>query len=181
MKILIVTSLVMVFLSSSLNAQPKRFFVKANILNVRLSPGKSCPVTNRVYRGDVITVLQIKGQWARISKYYDSSSERKEFPQIKTSTVARWVVYRFLTKTKPSGPKQPDFQEDLIDSRIKGVPKVGEGGLTRRDVIISRTYAAKLLKTGVCAAIDYGDKSVSKRNTYFVVCKGEIKSRFFLP
>ena len=129
----------------------------------------------------MINVIQIKGQWARVSNHYDSTSERKEFPQIKTSVVARWVVFKFLDKLKPADLKQPKLEKTLVDSKIKGIPKVGDGGLTKRDVVVIRSYAAKLLKTGECTSIDYGDKSVSKPNTYYVVCAEEFKSRFFQP
>ncbi|MBW2423064.1 MAG: hypothetical protein JRG86_02385 [Deltaproteobacteria bacterium] len=52
------------------------------------------------------------------------------------------------------------------------MPKVGEDGLTRRDVDILYEGAAHFLRSNRCKQIEFGDKSTSRRDTYYVNCGG---------
>jgi hypothetical protein len=155
------------------------YYVSGDVLNVRLCPAEDCPITNQIYRGQKVTVYEHSREWARVSEFYDSRAEKLEFSQISSDTVARWVTFSYLSTTKPEKLKQPQLDGALADPRIKGIPDAGEYGLTSEDVISLRKYAAELLESGECSGIEYGDKSTTKTNTYFVNCTGENKNRFF--
>lgn len=49
---------------------------------------------------------------------------------------------------------------------------VGEGGLTEKDVEILNQGALKFLNSGKCTKVEFGDKSTSKPNTYYINCGG---------
>jgi hypothetical protein len=67
----------------------------------------------------------------------------------------------------------------LSDRRIRGVPRVGDYGLSRADVETIRRYASRLLLDGTCEGIDAGNKSVVEDSTYYVACQGETEKRYF--
>lgn len=61
-----------------------------------------------------------------------------------------------------------------VDARIatNAIPKVGEDGLSEQDVRILYKGAIKLLDEGRCTRVEFGDKSISKANTYYLNCGG---------
>ena len=145
-------------------------YITASTLNVRLAPSSRGKITNRLYRQNRVDVLEVRGGWARISKYYDGRTEDL------SGQVARWVSAAHLSKRRPADLPQPKIS---ADSRINGLPKVGENGLTKMDVIIIHRGARYMLDQGRCKRIEYGDKSVSKPNTYYVNCGS--RNLFFKP
>ena len=66
-------------------------YVTADRLNVRLAPSPSGKITNVLDRGQKVDVLEVQGEWARISRYYDGSIEGV------SGGVARWVSTRYLS------------------------------------------------------------------------------------
>ena len=120
-------------------------------------------ITNRLYRQNRVDVLEVRNDWARISKYYNGRVEGL------SGNVARWISANHLSKQQPADLAQPKLRPD---SRINGIPKVGESGLTEKDVLILNRGATHFLHSGRCKRIEYGDKSVSKPNTYYVNCGG---------
>lgn len=66
------------------------------------------------------------------------------------------------------------------DARIAedAFPKVG-GRLTEQDVRLLYKGAIKFLNSGKCSRVEYGDKSISKQNAYYVNCGGP--NIFFTP
>lgn len=54
------------------------------------------------------------------------------------------------------------------------------GGLSEREVMILHAAAEYYLETGVAKRVEYGDKSVSKSNTYYLNF-GEMSNHFFRP
>lgn len=159
-------------------AAEKRY-VSADVLNVRLCPAKGCPITNRIYRQQVVEVFEVRGDWARISQYYDAATERPHALKREEEQVARWVAVAHLVSERPGEVKQPEPDSSLSDPRLKGIPKVGEFGLSETDVVLLRKFGKQLLASGECDAIDIGDKSVSRSGTYYVHCVGETRNRFF--
>lgn len=155
------------------------YFVKADRTNVRLCPAITCPTANSFDRGQAVQVFEIKQGWGRITKYYDASAERDEFPQITAETVANWVRIDLLSRTRPADDASAKFDSALIDTRIDGIPEKPAYGLSATDIAILRKYAVKLLQDGQCSAIDDGDKSLSKAGQYYVHCRGEPSNRFF--
>ena len=167
--------------AARVSSQPTNYYVNADNLNVRLCPDPTCPVTNRIYRRQQVEVYENNDGWARISEYYDADVERAEFPNLRGELVARWVWDEYLAKTQPSELRQPAFPDYLMDNRIQGIPKVGQSALTENDVLLLRKYSYYLVSNQICSNIEYGDKSVHRANTYFVLCAGEARNRFFTP
>jgi len=148
------------------------YFVKETVLEERLAPNPKGKVTNRIYLKQKVDVLEIKGDWARVSKYYDGKVEGKN------GQVARWVLIKGLSTTQPPDLAQPSIKSDpriLKDA----IPKVGENGLNESDIKILYKGATKFLNSRQCANVEYGDKSTSKPNTYYINCGG--KNLFFTP
>ena len=151
-------------------ASSTAYYVTADTLNVRLAPKPNARITNKLYRQQKIYVYEIKNGWARISEYYDGGVEGV------SGKVARWVSAKYLSATRPADKSQPKFSDD---PRIKGMPKVGQYGLIKRDVQVLYAAAKHFIQTGKCSHIEYGDKSTSKPNTYYLNCGGE--NHFFKP
>ena len=150
---------------------PGSYYVTAGTLNVRLAPSPKAKTTNKLYRQQRVDVFELKNGWARVSKFYDGRVESLR------GQVARWVSAKHLSTNRPADLAQPKLKED---SRITGLPTVGEHGLTERDVRILHRGAKHFVDSGKCQKVEYGDKSTSKRNTYYVNC-GEPRNRFFTP
>jgi hypothetical protein len=148
---------------------PGSYYVTADSLNVRLAPDSKAKITNKLYRQQKLYVFEVKGEWARISKYYSGATE------IVSGEVARWVSAKYLSNFLPKDKKQPNIAND---PRIKGIPKVGEYGATEKDVEILYAAAKHFLESKKCKKIEYGDKSTSKPNTYYLNCGGT-KNHFF--
>jgi hypothetical protein len=165
--------------SSFLASAAETMYVASEMAHERLCPNTTCPSTNRVYRGQVVEVFERVSGWARVSKYYDSAAEKAEFPSIRSATVARWIKQELLSNKPPAPIAQPKLDNALMDARIVGLPRVGDHGLAEKDVVLLRKYALKLLNSGICKKIEYGDKSTSKAGAYFVKCEGESQNRFF--
>jgi hypothetical protein len=148
------------------------YYVQNNVLEERLEPSSAGKVTNKIYRSQKVEVLEVKNGWARVSRYYDGEVEGKQ------GKVARWVSASGLSASKPAELKQPTIQKD---SRIaaNALPKVGENNLTEADVMILHKGAIKFLNSGQCTNVEFGDKSVSKPNTYYINCGGP--NIFFTP
>jgi hypothetical protein len=138
---------------------------------VHLSPSPSAAVTNTLGRQDRVEVYEVVAGWGRISRYYDGSVEG--IP----AQVARWVPMSALAESRPADLPQ---SRTPADPRIQGIPGVGDGGLTARDVRILHAAAAYYLETGEAQRIEYGDRSASRADTYYLNFGGAT-NRFFRP
>ena len=72
------------------------YFVNTGRLNVRLKPGVSGKVVDFIDKGQKIKVLETKGDWARISQYFDGEGS------VSTSGVALWVYAIHLSTDRPA-------------------------------------------------------------------------------
>lgn len=142
---------------------PGTYYVSAPKTNEHLGPSAATIVTNTIYRQQRVDVFEVDDGWARVSKYYDGEVEGV------TGRVARWVLAEHLDRKQPGDLAQPKVRRD---PRIEGIPKVGENGLTEQDVRILYQGAEHFLQTGRCARVEFGDKSLSKKDTYYVYCGG---------
>ena len=151
--------------------KPGIYYVTQDVLDERLAPSADAAVTNRIHRGQRVDVFESKSGWARVSKYYDGVVEGQG------GQVARWVLASGLSTDKPQPLKQPSITRD---PRIAedAFPKVGEGGLTERDVRILHKGALKFLISGAVTRVVFGDKSTNKPNTYYINGGGP-KNLFF--
>ena len=152
--------------------KPGTYYVKVPVLDERLEPSVKGSSTNKIYLRQKVDVLEIKGDWARVSKYYDGEVEGKP------GKVARWVLAEGLSAKAPKEPPQPAAPKDPRIAK-NAIPKVGEGGLTEKDVEILNQGALKFLNSGKCTKVEFGDKSTSKPNTYYINCGGP--NIFFKP
>ena len=175
MKSLILASLLLMAWSSAHAeaTKPGTYFVEKTVLEERLGPSATAPLTNRLYRTQKVEVFEVKDGWARVSKYDDGAVEGL------SGQVARWVLADGLSATKPADLPQPSLPSDPRISK-DAFPKIGESGLTEKDLLILHQGAIKLLNSGRCSRVELGDKSVSKPDTYYVNCAGP-KNIFFTP
>ncbi len=157
----------------------EKAFVTADKANVRLCDSTKCPSINILYRGQVVEFFETKGDWVRISQFYDSASEMAEFPSLTAGIVARWVHKDLLSVTQPLKLTQPKLDTALMDPRIQGLPDVGEYGLSKSDVTLLRRYSLQLTNGGVGSGIEGGDKSIKRTGYYYVICTNEPVNRFF--
>ncbi len=148
------------------------YYVKDSVLDVRLAPSAAGTITNRIYRQQKVEVFEIKGEWARVSNFYDGTVEGK------TGQVARWVLAVGLSSSQVADLPQPTISQDPRIAK-DAFPKVGQNGLTAYDVQLLNKGALKFLNSGKCRRVEYGDKSVNKANTYFVNCGSQ--NLFFTP
>jgi hypothetical protein len=184
-------ALFVAFCSTDVSAESTHW-VTSDELARRTCSSTQCGVVGKLYFREGAEVLEQKAGWARISKYYDASckSGHSEYVDEGNSTCtptngisdgkfAEWVLMKHLSKTRPEKKSQAGIPPELLDSRITGVPDVGEYALTLEDVVTIRKYAKNLLDSGTCSKIEYGNKSPTKKDTYFVLCADENSNRFF--
>ena len=167
LKYIVLFTILVPFLAYADATSPGYYYVTADSLNVRLAPDSKAKITNKLYRQQKLNVFEVKGEWARISKYYSGIKERV------TGEVARWVSAQYLSNSLPKDKNQPNLAND---PRINGIPKVGQYGATEKDVEILYAAAKHFLESKKCKKIEYGDKSTSKPNTYYLNCGGAKKS-----
>jgi hypothetical protein len=138
------------------------YYVNADVLNERTAPDGS--VINRIYRGQKLTVYEIRDGWAQT---------------VAPGFVERWVLFKHLSRQAPS-PVSQEGVEALGDPRIAddAIPKAGDFGLSKNDVNVIWRGAKHMLDTGECSRIALGDKSISKPNTYYVTCE-DATNHFF--
>jgi hypothetical protein len=153
-------------------SKPTRMYVLTDIAEERLGPTPDAAVTNRVHKGQVLTVYEVANGWARVSEYYDGRVEGRG-----TERVARWINSHSLGEKAPPKPKALNIPED---SRIPHLTRVAGDGLTDRDVLILHAAARYYLESGKAKRIEDGDKSVSRPGWYYLNL-GTTENTFFKP
>lgn len=143
------------------------YWVSGDVATEHSSPGGA--VVNRVYYRQKLTAFERRDGWIRTTG---------------EGFTPRWTRLSQLTETQP--PERPDYTgpANYADARIMrdAIPNPGEDGLTRADIDIIRKGAKMVLQTRPdCARIELGDKSVSRANTYYVMCSvnGSVENVFF--
>nr|WP_316629648.1 hypothetical protein [uncultured Brevundimonas sp.] len=143
------------------------YWVSGDVATEHSSPGGA--VVNRVYYRQKLTAYERRDGWVRTTQ---------------DGFTPRWTRLSQLTDTQP--PEKPAYAgpADYADDRIMpdAIPNPGEDGLTRADIDIIRKGAKMVLQTRPdCAQIELGDKSVSRANTYYVMCSvnGSVENVFF--
>lgn len=149
--------------------KPGAYYVKENILEIRLSPSDSGSVTNRIYRRQKVDVFEVQNRWARISKYYDGAVEGK------SGQVARWVLASGLSSSQPVEFSQQSLPND------PRIAKDAFASLNGQDTRILYKGAVKFLNSGTCARVDEGDASVNRPGTYYIRCDGSYTNIYFTP
>jgi hypothetical protein len=145
--------------------KPGTYYVTKNVIEEYLVPSATGGVTNRIYRHQKVEVFEVKSGWARVSRYYDGDVEGK------SGQVARWILASGLSSSQPAELPQPTLPSDPRLAK-DAFPKVGHSGITEQDVQLLYKGALKYLNSGSCTRVEYGDKSTSKANTYYINCGG---------
>lgn len=140
------------------------YYVISPVLNERSAPVDG-EVVNRIYKGQKVTVYEVRNGWAQIDP---------------PGADQRWVIMKSLSRTtpEPSTPTALLFDDTRIEAGA--IPNVGDFNLSKRDVEVIWRGAKKMLDSGECSKIVSGDKSISKPNTYYVTCD-DSENRFFRP
>jgi hypothetical protein len=167
--------------------------VSGNNLNVRLSPSPSGQISRRLGSGDTVTVLQVAGEWARISEFYDGAKHGNK------GMVAEWVAAQFL-KPKAGDPvaarlpvpkvsPKPKFKKStsVRDSALQAIV-IGSVDYAAYGPMFMET-AERLIRAGTCTLGDFRATQGWSRDagvqppTYFTYCspEGRRKSVFLDP
>ena len=142
-------------------------FVTASKLNVRLAPNKDGKLTNVLDKGQKVEVFETKGNWARISDYYDGEVEQL------SGEVARWVYGKYLSTEKPH-TESPMNLGDPISEAISSSDDFGK----HQNIFVSASKS--LIDSGRCQLSDFQEvggwvKSVINHKSepvYFTYCGG---------
>lgn len=157
-------------------------WVTSDRLNRRTCPDIKCGIVGRLFFREKATVLEQKGGWARISKYYDASCRNGKSQYVDAGNAAcrpdngivrgrfaEWVSLKFLARTRPADP---------------GAKATGDYALVQgsddyriyKDAFAKA--AAKLISSGRCTAKEFREmggwaKSSNRRGPiYFMYCGG---------
>ena len=84
------------------------YFVNTGRLNVRSKPGVSGKVVDFIDKGQKIEVLETKGDWARISQYFDGEG------LVSTGDVALWVYAVHLSTDRPDATRAEDKTISIV-------------------------------------------------------------------
>ncbi|MAK51643.1 SH3 domain-containing protein [Marinobacter sp. DSM 26671] len=142
-------------------------FVTASKLNVRLAPNNDGKITNVLDRGQRVEVFETKGNWARISEYYDGEVEQL------SGEVARWVYGKYLSTEK----HQTETLTNLGDPIFAAISS-SDDFEAHQDVFVSASKT--LINNGRCQLSDFQEvggwvKSVINHKlepVYFTYCGG---------
>ncbi|MGX9966046.1 hypothetical protein ACVFYP_22160 [Roseomonas sp. F4] len=152
-------------LPTSVEAQaPRQMYVQTDAAEMMPGPAATTRV-NRVYRQQAVTVFEVRNGWGRVTE---------------PGYTQRWIEMRLLGPARPAD--MPVVQSPLIfsDARIEsGAVATRPGGaLSARDIEMLWRAARRALDTG-CGKIINSDRSVSRRDTYYIACSGEPRNRFY--
>lgn len=146
------------------------YYITQPGVTVRLGPDWKAKATNKLNKGEKVEVFEVKGDYARISKYYDGSVEGV------SGKVARWVTTKYLSSTKPTTSK-PSSSNSPVAQAVKDSDDFS---------IYQKQFVAaseSLVKSGKCSLADFKEmggwmKSTNHKSkpVYFTYCGGMSKS-----
>lgn len=158
-----------------------QMWVNVDTLNRRTCPSTSCGVVGKTFFREAVTVHETKGDWARITKYYDASCSAGRSRYVDTGNAdcspangieggrfAEWVSVKMLSSTRPADP----------GANASGVAKlVAKSDHFNRYERQFVQAAEKLLASGECTERDFLDMGgwVTSTNkgsgVYFTYCR----------
>ena len=89
----------LVNINNEVEIQKSIYFVNTGRLNIRVRPGISGEIVDVIDKGQKLEVLETKGDWARISQYFDG--EGADF----TGGMALWVYAIHLSTDPPAATR----------------------------------------------------------------------------
>jgi len=170
-----------VLVSASVAFAETQMWVNVDTLNRRTCPSTSCGVVGKIFFREAVTVHETKGDWARITKYYDAScsagrsryvdsgnSDCNPTNGIEGGRFAEWVTTKMLSGTRPADP----------GAKASGIARVvAQSDHFNRYERQFVQAAEKLLASGECTELDFQDtggwtKSTNKGvGVYFTYCR----------
>jgi hypothetical protein len=171
---------------------PGKLWVTSERLQRHSCPSESCGIVGQLFFREAATVLERKGEWARISKRYDASCSggRSEYVDkgnaecsaangIVDGRFAEWVRAEHLSATRPPDPAVTAAADEKL------VAGSDDFGRYRRAFV---TAARTLIDDGRCTAGDFEEnggwmKSSNHRDEpiYFMYCGGfTVANRIYL-
>ncbi|MBA4010707.1 MAG: hypothetical protein C0481_02465 [Phenylobacterium sp.] len=129
------------------------------------SPGGE--VVNRIYRGQKLTIYEERSGWTRTTA---------------DGFTPRWSKTADLSEKQPPPAAEYAGPEQYRDPRSApdAIPNSGEYNLSKADVDILWNGAKLVLDSQDCGTVTVADKSVSKKDTYYVTCSsGRAHNVFF--
>ena len=114
---------------------PGIFYVSPGTLNVRLDADQSGKRIKKIRRSQEVEVFEIKGEWARISSYYDGETDGV------SGMVAHWVSAKYLRSSKPTA-------QIKTNSKVALAIKLSVDFSKYRNIFISASE--KLITNGTC-------------------------------
>lgn len=149
---------------------PGKYYVSVEKTDERLEPAASGKSTNVLRKRQAVDVLEVKGGWARVTKFYDGGVEGV------TGQVARWVAVKDLSATRPAEETakkdEPEIAKLLTSS---------DDFARHRKVFIKASQ--ELIDRKRCTAQDFKDiggwsksTNFANRPVYFMYCGGMTKA-----
>lgn len=149
---------------------PGTYYVVVEKTDERLEPAASGQSTNVLRKRQAVNVLEVKGQWARVTKFYDGGVEGV------AGQVARWVAVKDLSATRP--PEETAAKDEPELAKLL----TGSDDFARhRKAFIKASQ--DLVDRRQCTAQDFKDIGGWSRSTnfpskpvYFTYCGGMSKN-----
>ena len=173
-------------------ADDVKMWVTSQYLDRHTCPSESCGIVGRLFFREATTVLETKGDWARITKAYGAScsngvSEYVDKGNANCSTdngiddgkFAEWVLAKELSASRPADPAETAAADEKLVAQSDDFAQYRKA---------FSTAARKLIDDGRCTAADFVEmggwmKSSNHRDRpiYFTYC-GEmtIANRLYL-
>lgn len=168
---------------STCEAYAQDYWVTSDRLERRTCPSTSCGIVGQLFYREKAVVLETKGEWARITPFYDAScvDGRSEYVDIGRNDCAEqngiidgqfaeWVQLKPLSKIRPPDPAAAATGDAEL---IAG----SDDYRLHKDAFIKATKS--LIASGTCTKNDFKNtdgwvKSTAYRNQpiYFVYCGG---------
>lgn len=145
--------------------KPGDYYVTVDQTEERLGPSQQAKSTNTLFKRQKVTVVELKGGWARVSKYYDGKVEGVK------GQVARWVAASVLSAQMPAEEKVPN-----ANSALGQALKDSDNFARHHAAFIKGAQA--LIDSGRCKLQDFKDNggwsksSNHPGNVYFAYCGG---------
>lgn len=168
---------------SDANGDVGKMWVTSQYLERHTCASDSCGVVGRLMFREGATVLETKGEWARITEPYDASclngssefvddgnAECKETNGIVSGQFAEWVLISDLSSVRPADPAETAAVSERIVAQSDDFAQ-------HREAFV--TAANQLIADGRCTAAEIEEmggwiKSSNERNRpiYFTYCGG---------
>ena len=157
-------------------------WVTVDRLNRRTCPDATCEIVGQLFFREGAHILETRGGWGRISKYYPASCRDGTSPYIgrdnkkcttQNGVFAEWVALEFLSEERPPAPAP------LADNRLEKALALSDDYRVHGEIFSK--ISSQLIASGRCTLEDFeeGGGWLSSTNhnagsVYFTYC-GELR------